>query len=305
MFIDQSYFTGPLTIAQLGQQSVIDNLNDFINRYEETIMVAACGYDFYQAFLNGIDLGSDDVMEQRWANLLNGCVFTSISGIKKKFVGFASGSNTSTIIAAQRNDLFIYAGVTPGFSVGLPKYLDPSLSGWNFDLEMAAFGTLDPNADWFIINGGIALNPASVLYHLTTFNERWVIHFTSRKTQVVSTGVSYRSPLAGFIYYEYMKDLAMQNTGIGMVKSQGENSTALSPIKPMCRAYNDAVEQIRLFWELMQYDQNLAEADRIYPEFDPQQVVGYYYGRFNMWSYWYNYHGVEEYSFRFVNPYGI
>jgi hypothetical protein len=102
-----------------------------------------------------------------------------------------------------------------------------------------------------------------------------------------------------------MKNLAQQNTGIGMVKSQGENSIALSPIKSMCRAYNDAVEQIRLFWELMQYDQNLPVDQQVYPEFDPQQVVGYYYGRFNMWSYWYNYHGVEEYSFRFVNPYGI
>ena len=52
MLIDSSYFLGPLTIAQLGQQSVIDDLNNFIDRFEPVIMEAALGYDFYQIFLD-------------------------------------------------------------------------------------------------------------------------------------------------------------------------------------------------------------------------------------------------------------
>jgi len=303
MFIDQSYFTGPLTIAQLGQQTVIDSLNDFINRFEARIMQAALGYDFYQAFLDGLDQGSDEQIESRWSDLLSGCTFTNVSGIKKYFSGFAGNQNASTIIAAQRNDLFIYAGVTPGFSVGNPTYLDSSLSGWNFDLELVGFGTLNPATDWIVIPGGISLNPASVVYHLTSYNERWVIHFTSKKISIVSYGVNQNSPLAGFIYYEYMKDLATQVTGIGVVKSQSENSTMANPIKKMCQAYNDSVDQIQLFWEFMQADQQLTNP--IYPEFSPSQVIGYNYGIYNGWRYWQLYKGTELYSFRYINPFGL
>lgn len=303
MFIDKSYFTGPLTIAQLGQQSVVDNLNDFINRYEETIMVAACGYDFYQSFLAGVELGSDEIMEQRWANLLNGCVFTSVSGIKKRFKGFASGTNSSAIIVGQRDDLFIYGGITPGFAVNGNSYTDISLKDWNYSLEIFGAGTVEPGVVWDPIStGGIKLTDTN---YQVQYGEQWVIHFIGKKLQVVSSGASYNSPLAGFIYYEYMKDLATQNTGVGIVKSESENARPISPIKKMCYAYNDAVEQIRLFWEIMQADQNLPEVERVYPEFNPQQVIGYYYGCYNMWSYWYNYRGVEDYSFRFVNPFGI
>ena len=303
MFIDKSYFTGPLTIAQLGQQSVIDNLNDFINRYEETIMVAACGYDFYEAFINGVNQGSDESIEPRWGNLLNGCVFTNISGIKKKFGGFAGGTNSSTLIAAQRNDLFIYGGVTPGFPVNGNSYTDSSLKVWMFELEIFGAGTVEPGVIWNPKStGGIQLTDSN---YKVQAEEQWVIHFTGKKLQIVSSGASYKSPLAGFIYYEYMKDLVTQPTGIGIVKSEGENSRVVSPIKKMCYAYNEAVEQIRLFWEMMQYDQNLPEVDRIYPEFNPQQVVGYYYGFYNYWNYWLNYRGVEQYSFKPINPFGI
>ena len=203
MFIDQSYFTGPLTIAQLGQPNVDDSFNDFVNRWEPIIMEAALGYDFYQSFLNGLDVGSDEVTEQRWLNLLDGCVFVNTSGIKKRFTGFKNK----------------------------------------------------------------------------------------------------RSPLAGFIYFEYMKDLASQATGIGIVKTQGENSVNVSPANKMSYAYNDAVDQVRLFWEMMQTDQQLPQ--KVYPEFGPVQVIGYYYGYYNRWRYWWNYRGVETYSFRYTNPFGI
>lgn len=73
----------------------------------------------------------------------------------------------------------------------------------------------------------------------------------------------------------------------------------------MCYAYNEAVEQIRLVWELLATDQNLPEAERVYPEFDAQQAVAYSYGYYNGWAYWFNYRGVEQYSFKPINPFGI
>ena len=304
MFIDQSYFIGPLTIAQLGQGSVDDSLMDFINRWEATIMEAALGYDFYQAFLNGLEVGSDEQIEQRWLDLLNGVVFINTSGIKKRFAGFAGGSNSSTLITSQRDDLFIYGGITSGFPVNGNSYIDPSLAGWNFEVEIFGAGTIDPGIKWnYISTGGIQLTDAN--YQVQP-GEQWVLHFTGKKLlfgSSPSSSSNQLSPLAGFIYYEYMKDLATQATGIGIVKSNSENSVAVSPIKKMCYAYNSAVDQIRLFWELMQADYQ--KEVRVYPEFDPMQVVGFYYGWYNRWQYWWNYRGVEQYSFRHINPFGI
>jgi hypothetical protein len=45
--IDTSYFIGPLTVAQLGQQSVQNNLNLFISRAEPQFLEAALGYDLW------------------------------------------------------------------------------------------------------------------------------------------------------------------------------------------------------------------------------------------------------------------
>lgn len=291
-----------MTIAQIGLKAVDDRINDFINRFEPVIMEAALGYDFYQAFLAGLDVGSDEVIEQRWLDLLNGVVFVNVAGIKKRFGGFAGGLNTQTLIAVQRDDLFIYAGVTPGFPVGGYQYTNTLLANWNYTLEQFGSGTWQPVVEWnYKKGGGFSLTDTNYQF---VQDERWVLHFTGKKmVSVPSGGQNLLSPLAGFIYYEYMKDLATQTTGIGAVKSKGENSESANPIKKMCYAYNDAVRQIQIFWELMQADQN--KDVKIYPEFDPAQVIGYNYGCYRGWTYWFNYRGDEQYSFRPINPFGI
>lgn len=305
MLIDTSYFTGPLTIAQLGQKAVEDSLNTFINRFEPTIMEAALGYDFYQAFLAGLDVTSDEFIEQRWLDLLNGVAFVNIDSIKKKFSGFAGGENTQSIIAVQRDDLFIYAGVTPGFPVSGYTYTNNDLKNWNFELELFGAGTFQPVVEWnYNPNGGFILTDTS---YQTQPGERWVLHFTGKKTVVVPSGSqNLLSPLANFIYYEYMKDLASQNTGIGLVKSKGENSVSANVVRKPVDAFNDGVRQIRLFWELMQADQQ--KTVKVYPEFDPLQVGGYNWGWFCNWAYWlywFDCYNVELYSFKFKNTFGV
>lgn len=308
MFIDQSYFIGPLTIAQLGQKAVSDDFNNFINQYEPVIMEAALGYDFYQAFLSGLTPGSDEQIEQRWLDLLGGIPFTNINGIKRKFVGFSNGgSNTLTIIPVQRGDLSIYAGITPGFPANGNSYNDPTLAAWDFSLEIFGLGTLDQMDEWdYITSGGIQLTSAALgdPNYRTHYGDRWIIHFNSKKVTVVpSSAVNPVSPLAGFIFYEYMKSLASQNTGIGFVKSVSENSVPANPVAKAVNAFNVAAYQIRDFWDMMQADQQLTVP--VYPEFSPIQVIGYNYGYWNGWAYWFSYTGYETYSFRTKNVYGI
>ncbi len=303
MLIDTSYFTGPLTIAQLGQKAVDDSLKSFINRFEPVIMEAALGYDFYQAFLNGLDVTSDEVIDQRWMDLLNGVLFTNANSIKKRFAGFAGGQNSQTLIASQKEDLTIYAGTTPGFPVGGYQYTNTDLAGWNFQVELFGAGTLDRGIEWnYKSGGGVTLTDTS---YITSPGERWILHFTGKKITTSGSGSSPNllSPLAAFIYYEYMKDLASQNTGIGLVKNEGENSKSADVVRKPVDAFNEGVRQIQLFWDLMQADQE--KTIKVYPEFDPLQVVGYSYGCSYNWSYWRFYRGYEAYSFRFKNVYGI
>lgn len=295
MLIDSSYFLGPLTISQLGQESVIEDLNNFINRFEPVILEAALGYDFYQTFLEGIEVSSDEQIEQRWLDLLNGVAFTNLSQIKKKFVGFAGGDNTLTVIAAQRDDLTIYAGITPGFAVGGNSYTNASLNGWNFELELFGAGTLDRGVDWnYKSGGGIVLTDAA---YQTQYNERWIIHFTGKKVQGIQSGnQNLLSPLANFIYYEYMVNLHKQATGSGIKKSDSENSSNASPNDKLANAYNEGVRQIRLFWEFIWIDSQ--KSTPIYPEFDYRQVYGFNYGYGYLNDYWAD----QLYGFSYINP---
>lgn len=91
MFINESYFTGPLEIAQLGQGTVVSKLRGFITENEPIVLEAALGYDFYLALKTAYDdLGSDDELATRWTELLDGVAFANVSGIRKKFAGLKS-----------------------------------------------------------------------------------------------------------------------------------------------------------------------------------------------------------------------
>jgi hypothetical protein len=294
MFINQSYFRKPLVIAQLGQQSVVDGLNDIIDRWEPVILQAALGYDFYKAFLEGLDVGSDEVIEQRWLDLLNGVAFSTGSGIRKYWVGFAGGGNSSILVPTQRQPLTIYAGTTTGFPVAGSTYTNTGVKDWQYDLESFGNGTLEYGVDWTYKTGG----GFNLLNGYTTSpDERFILHFTGQSPTVVQSGSTLGiSPLAGFIYYEYMVDLATQATGIGVVKSESENSITAGPGRKLVDAYNTACRQMEVLFEYLQA--NLA----VYPEFSWRQVDNYC-GWYNRWYMW----GSSDvlYSFKQINEFGI
>lgn len=267
MFIDTSYFTGPLTIAQLGQTSVDDKVNDFITRYEGSYMEAALGNGFYQSFLSGIDVGSDESTAQRWIDLLNGIAFTDYRGLRRKWVGFSGGSVGSSKISTDRPDLFIYAGITAGFPLGGDTYTAPDLANYTYALESFGEGTLEPGVEWnYKVGGGFVLAGG----YITAPNERFILHFTGQVVLLVSGGAVKVSPLAGFIYYEYMRDIITQNTGIGMVKNKGENSSTGNGVRKAVQAYNDAVTQIHSLWDLLCTDS--MQPKPVYPEFGRNQI---------------------------------
>ena len=84
-FIDSTYFVGPLTIAQLGQPTVVSKLNDMIDQYQLELVQAALGYELAEKFLANIE---DPAPEARFTDLKVGKVFTTSYGRQAKWVGF-------------------------------------------------------------------------------------------------------------------------------------------------------------------------------------------------------------------------
>lgn len=92
MFTDSSYFIGPLTLAQLGQPTVVAKLNDVIEMFEPELLQAALGYELYTDFIAGLNPGSDETIEQKWLDLRDGIEFTTLYDVKAKWIGF-KGTN--------------------------------------------------------------------------------------------------------------------------------------------------------------------------------------------------------------------
>lgn len=90
--IDETYFISVFSIAQLSEKSVRDKLKDMISTYQPLLLESAMGYELATAFIEGLDVGSDETADQRWIDLLNGKVFTTSYGVAAKWVGFKNSN---------------------------------------------------------------------------------------------------------------------------------------------------------------------------------------------------------------------
>lgn len=66
--IDATYFRAELTVANVSQPAVLDNLNSFITKYEQKFLVQLLGADFAQDFIDGI---AEVEPEERYTELLD------------------------------------------------------------------------------------------------------------------------------------------------------------------------------------------------------------------------------------------
>jgi len=88
-FIDRTYFIGPITIGQVDQQAVEDELNLFIRKHEYEFLVQLLGLPLYKSFYEGMQ---GNAVDERWKAMAYGSFFlldvnTVKTGYKRNSMG--------------------------------------------------------------------------------------------------------------------------------------------------------------------------------------------------------------------------
>lgn len=92
--IDTSYFIGDINIAQLGQRTVINRVEQYIAKYEPVYLLKLLGYAFSKLFNEGREEAEP---AERWTNLIEGDEYTNEQGITSKWTGFTNDALISPI----------------------------------------------------------------------------------------------------------------------------------------------------------------------------------------------------------------
>jgi hypothetical protein len=272
--IDSSYFIGPLTVAQLGQQSVQNNLNLFIARAEPQFLEAALGYDLWQDFLTGL---AQPVIDPRWLALLNGVQFTSVSNWPNWYMGF-NMYNWYYWLNSQRNMYFpgfatqttfvspvqlsptitLIAGdamgsPTPGWSnptVGANSYTNSKLANAIYSINRRGVGPLIQGIDYALSNNNqtfTLLAPGNVWGN----GDVLILTITTANNVGVPSN-QYVSPIAGYVYYLWVRDQISMNTGAGIVQPNPENAERANPSWRMVDAWSQMVLDVFKLWQYLE-----------------------------------------------------
>lgn len=60
-----------------------------------------------------------------------------------------------------------------------------------------------------------------------------------------------KSPIANFVYWQWIKDQATQTTGLGEAATQAQNAVLVSPAVKMVSAWNDMSKQVVSLWHFL------------------------------------------------------
>lgn len=291
--IDTTYFVGPLTIAQLGQPAVADNLTLFINRAEPQILEAALGYDLWQDFLTGLQ---QPVIDPRWLALLNGVQFTSVSNWPNWYAGF-SMYNWYYWLNSQRSMYFpgfatqqsfvpntplspqitLIAGNATGNPtpkwpnpvVGANSYTYSGLANATYTINRRGVGPLIEGIDY-------ALSNNNQMFTLLAPGDKWgngdvlILNLVSANN-VGAPSNQYVSPIAGYVYYLWVRDQISIDTGAGVVQPNPENASRANPGWRMVDAWKQMAMDIFKLWQYLEA-MYIQEGPNYYASYDRTKI---------------------------------
>jgi hypothetical protein len=96
MTLDQTYFVTPIIVPNLSSLPVQEAVADAVALHGPKMMKQALGLRLYQAYIAGIEAGSDASIASKWLALKNGVEFENRQGQYLEWVGFDSGNPQPT-----------------------------------------------------------------------------------------------------------------------------------------------------------------------------------------------------------------
>lgn len=255
MIIDSTYFTNRLNLPQTGNSAGLAEVQDFIDQYEPEYLQCVLGYDLWQAFINGID--GSGLPEQRWIDLLQGKEFTKHNCIYK-WSGFAplteggsydiDSSNFQDFTTGGPEEFDPVAGAStmtlpPEFVdvVGLKIYIRGT--GWLKPSEFSVTGNS------LALLGGLVFNLGTVIFLQVGL-----------RLSIISGAITKLSPIANYVFYQFVDEREEDFTLVGNVKSTTENNRVVNATTRLVYTWNRMIDMNMLLYNFLQVNK------AVYPE---------------------------------------
>jgi hypothetical protein len=245
MTIDTSYFQGDLSIGQITSPAVIASVNLFIQKFEDEFLTRLLGYSLYKAFKAAM---LSEAPEQRFIDLRDGKEY-QWDGVVQKWRGLVFNSDGSQVVYTDQS----FSDIR--FKIGDGGIITPSAGDSFVVIGSLAGLTID---DFNIFRNGTYYYPTNYTFDSATgkialiypdvFGPTDEVLITRKVIGVTTGGVYKRSPIANYVYYQYLKDSVSFTMGAGEVTPQAD--VASSPKLKMTHAWN---EMARMNVDLYQF----------------------------------------------------
>ena len=291
--INSTYFVGPLSVAQLGQVSVQNDLQLCIDRNETDFLQAVLGIELYSDMISGL---SQSIIDQRWLNLLSGTTFQSTTNFpgylpmwiyrnwymnttrQVRWVGFAGTVPAPvSVTPISQLVLIVDSGANNPVS-GTTSFTLASLSGAIFSIDRRGTGPLVLGLDYSLSNNNTTI---TLLLPGDFFgpSEVFILSFTNAPATLSLPSAVGQSPVAGYVYFKYMRDLISQTTGSGIVQDQPENATSGVGQRKMMDAWNQMGRDIANMWLYL-----ASEGTGLYSDYDITKMDFFRFTPINMFN---------------------
>lgn len=254
MIIDSTYFVNKLNLPQVGNTEGLADVNNFIDQYEPEYLRCVLGNDLYNAFINGVD--GSGLPDDRWLDLLQGKDFT-YRNCTYKWVGFAPLTVGADYTITGISSEFYTAGGAGEYdpvSGSAVMTLPPYFVNAALNIELRGTGKLKPTE--YSITG----NQLTLLNGIL-FNAGTVVYISKKPSLTVVNGSVLKvSPIANYVFYQYVDNKVTDFTLAGMVQSTTDNNRVVMSDDVLIDAWNRMVDMNKNLYRFLKANKT------VYPE---------------------------------------
>lgn len=253
--IDKSYFFGSLSLPIASTDPGASSFNVLMNQCEKKLLADLLGYELNKAFQAGLLV---DPIADKWNDLLYGKEYTFEDRLKKwdGFImlgdGIAATINNSGFV-----DIVVNRGTTydPAADQSVAT-IPPSFVGSSFIFHKRGYGPLR-SVEYTVVGNQLTLTGGKTFADEDTY-------FYQKEISVsisVEDGIIPQSPIANFVYYNWMKQNASFTTASGEKTIKNPIAVNSTPVAKMMEAWNEMADWNKKLVEFLRVNET------VYPEF--------------------------------------